>query len=167
MSRKLLGTELQRDHVNLKRHWWCWLCRMHTKFCPHYNSDKANTQQLTASVCHHVYSWFVSASVCHHVYSWFVSASVCHHVYSWFVSHVPSVYSILQRTVLCTTPSDTADLWHKNVNMFVWCTCIFQIFISSSSDKRVPRKSTMFLILSQYWTWSMLPSMPDTASDCQ
>jgi len=36
-------------------------------------------------------------------------------------------------------------------------TCIFHIFMSSSSDKRVPRKSTMFLILSQYCTWSMLP----------
>jgi len=36
-------------------------------------------------------------------------------------------------------------------------TCIFHIFVSSSSDKRVPRKSTIFLILSQYCTWSMLP----------
>ena len=38
-------------------------------------------------------------------------------------------------------------------------TCIFHILVSSSMESLLPRKSTIFLILSQYCTWSILPTI--------
>lgn len=48
---------------------------------------------------------------------------------------------------------------HKVSLWFIeWrCTCIFQIMANSSIVISDPKKSTMPLTFSQYWTWSMLP----------
>ena len=70
---------------------------------------------------------------------------IIHHNTSWLIQW--SWHTNAMSMMSSTTPTNVT-----------WLTCIFQIFVSSSIESFMPRKSVMFFTLSQYCTWSMFPA---------